>query len=348
MSSKLKDFISFLRTCKTQQEEKEFMLKEKSRIQESFLKNKHELRPRNLVKLLFINLQGFDTEFGQIESLNIINRSSFLEKKIGYLTLSLFIHEKSEMLMMATNRLGLDLDSPHLFIKALALNCFASIADADMCRSLSPKIVKLSQGEFPRPKSRNQFISRAFSLSRNSSKHNDFLRGKNADDLRVLNVKKKAFLAALRICQKCPELRTDYHKSVRLVLQEEEHGVILSALPLIKEVSAGILDDVSGGKASSEDLGFLGKMMANLVQRVEQLIKENNIEYEIGKINDPFLIVGIFGLLKELVTKMQALPRSLPGKNLEISTPASCVIWQEAPIPNDEDFCMTREILTAT
>lgn len=348
MSSKLKDFISFLRTCKTQKEEKEFMLKEKSRIQESFLKNKHELRPRNLVKLLFINLQGFDTEFGQIESLNIINRSSFLEKKIGYLTLSLFIHEKSEMLMMATNRLGLDFDSPHLFIKALALNCFASIADADMCRSLSPKVVKLSQGEFPRPKSRNQFISRAFSLSRNSSKHNDFLRGKNADDLRVLNVKKKAFLAALRICQKCPELRPEYHKSVRLVLQEEEHGVVLSSLPLIKEISLGILEAVAQQKADTQDVGFLVKIIGNLTKRVEQLIKENNIEYEIGKINDPFLVVGIFSLLKDLITKMLTQPRQVPGKNLGISQSANFFIWRDSSSQNDEEFYMIDEILTAT
>lgn len=320
MSSKLKDFISFLRACKTQKEEKEFMLKEKSRIQESFLKNKHELRPRNLVKLLFINLQGFDTEFGQIESLNIINRSSFLEKKIGYLTLSLFIHEKSEMLMMATNRLGLDLDSPHLFVKALALNCFASIADADMCRSLSPKIVKLTQGEFPRPKVRNQFISRAFSLSRKKQRTDDFLRGKNADDLRVLNVKKKAMLAALRICQKCPELRTDYYKSIHLVLQEEEHGVVLSALPLLRIIALGIIQDIISNEATPEDLLFFTKMLKNISHRVQQLVRENEVEYDIGKLNDPFLTVGIFGLMKDFVAKMMMIRNSSSGKNLEILT----------------------------
>lgn len=319
MSSKLKDFISFLRACKTQQEEKEFMLKEKSRIQESFLKNKHELRPRNLVKLLFINLQGFDTEFGQIESLNIINRSSFLEKKIGYLTLSLFIHEKSEMLMMATNRLGLDLDCPHLFIKALALNCFASIADADMCRSLSPKIVKLTLGEFPRPKVRNQFISRAFSLSRKTQRTDDFLRGKNADDLRVLNVKKKAMLAALRICQKCPELRSDYYKAIHLVLQEEEHGVVLSALPLMKIIALGLIDEITKNEASSDDIQFFGKMIKNISERVQQLVRENEAEYDIGKLNDPFLTVGIFGLMKDLVAKMMTLRSSSSGKNLGIN-----------------------------
>jgi AP-1 complex subunit gamma-1 len=318
MSSKLKDFISFLRTCKTQKEEKEFMLKEKSRIQESFLKNKHELRPRNLVKLLFINLQGFDTEFGQIESLNIINRSSFLEKKIGYLTLSLFIHEKSEMLMMATNRLGLDLDSPHLFVKALALNCFASIADADMCRSLSPKIVKLSQGEFPRPKTRNQFISRAFSLSRNNQRATDFLRGKNADDLRVLNVKKKAILAALRICQKCPELRSDYYKTVRLAIQEEEHGVILSALPLIREIVLGIIQSIKEKHIKPENLMFFGKILNNLTQRVQALVRETDPEYEIGKLNDPFLIVGMFSLIKDCVTNILCLVNPPSGKNLDI------------------------------
>ena len=315
MSSKLKEFIGHLRECKTLKEEKEFMLKEKSRIQESFLKNKHELRPRNLVKLLFINLQGFDTEFGQIESLNIINRSSFLEKKIGYLTLSLFIHEKSEMLMMATNRLGMDLDCPHLFIKAIALSCFASISDADMCRTLSPKIVKLTRGEFPRPKQSSQFISRAFSLTRKSSNKPDFGRGKNNDDLRVLNVKKKAILAALRICEKCPDLHSEYHKSIHLVVQEKEHGLILSALPLVKVVLGSLITDhLKNPDQDETKLSLISKVVGILSTKVKGLIRDTDPEYEVGKLNDPFLVVGIFEVFKHVSSAILSTSRTvLPG-----------------------------------
>ena len=299
MSAKLKEFITMLRECKTQSEEREYMLKEKSNIQESFLKNKHELRPRNLVKLLFINLQGFETEFAQIESLNIINRSSFLEKKIGYLTLSLFIHEKSEMLMMATNRLGMDLDCPHLFIKALALNCFASIADQDMCRSLSPKIVKLASGEFPRPKTKSQFISRAFSIGRTTQTQEDFTRASSNEDLRVLNVKKKALLAAKRVCEKCPDLIQDYYSAIDMAIKEKEHGVLLSALPLVEIICVDAIKN-SNDKKKSKD--FLFRIMKSLTSTAFNLIKNTNAEYEINKINDPFLIIEIFSIIKNIVT----------------------------------------------
>lgn len=316
MSAKLKDFISALRECKTQKEEKELMLKERSRIQESLLKNKHELRPRNLVKLLFINLQGLDTEFGQMEALNIISRASFLEKKVGYLTLSLFIHEKSDMLMMATNRLGMDMDCPHLFIKALALNCFASISDADMCRSLSPKIAKLSAGDFPRPRTKSPFLARAFSLSRKKKNTNDdFFRTKGAQDLRVLNVQKKALLAALRVCQKCPELRSDYYEALRKVVQQNEHGVLISAMPLLKLVANGIVNGpLSNSEKGKEGLEMIVKVVPQLVKTLLTIIKENDVEYEVGKFNDPFLCIAILDFFKEIVVGAESMnnpPKSI-------------------------------------
>lgn len=54
--------------------------------------------------------------------------------------MSIFLHEKSEMLMMATNRISLDLDHPNMFIKALALSTFCSISDEDMVKQIAPKL----------------------------------------------------------------------------------------------------------------------------------------------------------------------------------------------------------------
>ena len=38
------------------------------------------------------------------------------------------------MLMMATNRISLDLNHPNIYIKGLALSAFSSISDQDMSR----------------------------------------------------------------------------------------------------------------------------------------------------------------------------------------------------------------------
>jgi len=54
-------------------------------------------RPRNIAKLLFINLLGYESDFGQMECLNLISRSSFVEKRIGYLGITQLFHEKSDI-----------------------------------------------------------------------------------------------------------------------------------------------------------------------------------------------------------------------------------------------------------
>ena len=43
--------------------------------------------------------------------------------------MQMFLHEKSEMLMMATNRINLDFDHPNDYIKGLALSTFFTISD---------------------------------------------------------------------------------------------------------------------------------------------------------------------------------------------------------------------------
>jgi len=48
--------------------------------------------------------------------------------------MQIFLHEKSEMLMMATNRINLDLEHPNLYIRGLALSAFSSISDSDMAQ----------------------------------------------------------------------------------------------------------------------------------------------------------------------------------------------------------------------
>ena len=54
---------------------------------------------------------GHDTDFGQMECLKLITSNSYSDKKIGYLGLTQLFTEKSEVLMMATNRIRIDLQN---------------------------------------------------------------------------------------------------------------------------------------------------------------------------------------------------------------------------------------------
>lgn len=65
--------------------------------------------------------------------MNALFFEDFRIKLIGYLGLTLFLFEKSEVLMMATNRIRIDLENnDNFFTVALALKTFSEIADKNM------------------------------------------------------------------------------------------------------------------------------------------------------------------------------------------------------------------------
>ena len=88
-------------------------------------------------------MMGYDTDFGQMECLKLITSDHYTEKRIGYLGISQLFHEKSEVLMMATNRIRFDLQSSNQFIVALALTALSEIGNVDMCKALAPEVEKL-------------------------------------------------------------------------------------------------------------------------------------------------------------------------------------------------------------
>ena len=78
-------------------------------------------------------MNGHETEFAQVECMNVLFYENFRTKLIKYLGLTLFLNEKSEVLMMTTDRIRRDLENKdNYFIVALALKTFSEIADKNM------------------------------------------------------------------------------------------------------------------------------------------------------------------------------------------------------------------------
>lgn len=308
MSLKLKDFITQLRGCKTTREEKEFILKETASIRQSFQKNEMNYKPRNLVKLLFINLQGFDCDFGQIESLNLACRTSFIEKRIGYLTMSCFLHEKSEMLMMATNRIALDLDHFNPFVREIALSAFTAIADQDMARTLAPKIKAI-------------LIQNNETRSLSGLTQPGYASAFRNDDASLGQlVRKKAYLAVLKIVQKCPDLLLEFLPLFNQVYREKDHGLLLSAVPLLerfytlifeqmnKETCGNHLEDnpeLSKNQLVTRFLSELNDNVTGLVDRVKSLLSYSDPDYLANGVNDPFLLISILQLLRQTILRAE-------------------------------------------
>jgi vesicle coat complex subunit len=87
-------------------------------------------------------MSGQETNFGQMECLKLISNNSLIEKRIGYLGLTQLFHEKSELLMMATNRIRIDLSSNNNNIVGLVLCVLSEICTSELARDLHQDVLK--------------------------------------------------------------------------------------------------------------------------------------------------------------------------------------------------------------
>lgn len=217
--------IELYRKCKTAAEERELMNRERAEIRNGIRNWTTGQKAEGILKLIWINMNGFETEFSQVECMNALFEGDFGLKVVGYLGLSLFLNESSEVLMMATNRIRMDLeDVENDFVVALALKAFSEIADRQMSFDLFLTIKK---------------------LLRSGSKY----------------VRKKAVVACIRALRKCPELAEQLEDYLPSMLDEQNQGLLLCTVQLCKEY---IKVKPEGKALLRESLGNINRMLKNL------------------------------------------------------------------------------------
>ena len=62
--------------------------KESALIRNAIKEKDPDNMARNIAKLIFFNLLGYQVQFGQVECLKLVASNNFTEKRIGYLGLS--------------------------------------------------------------------------------------------------------------------------------------------------------------------------------------------------------------------------------------------------------------------
>ncbi|CAN0480395.1 unnamed protein product, partial [Ectocarpus sp. 12 AP-2014] len=99
-----------------------------------------------LCRLLFA---GYPSHFGQMECIKLITSPNYMDKRIGYLGLTLLLTDQEEVLMLVTNSLKVDMHSSNMFVAGLSLTTVGNLATPDIARDLMMEVEKHLRGGRP-------------------------------------------------------------------------------------------------------------------------------------------------------------------------------------------------------
>lgn len=135
----LVQFIADLRNARARDLEEKRINKELANIRQKFregnLNGYH--RKKYVCKLLYIYILGWNVDFGHLEAVNLISSTRYSEKQIGYLAVTLFLHEQHELLHLVVNSIRKDLTGHNELFNCLALHAIANVGSREMAEALS-------------------------------------------------------------------------------------------------------------------------------------------------------------------------------------------------------------------
>ncbi|KAF9579782.1 hypothetical protein BGW38_003829, partial [Lunasporangiospora selenospora] len=195
-------FIADIRNCRVRELEEKRINKEMANIRTKFKEGNLSGydKKKYVCKLLYMYILGWDIDFGHMEAVNLISSNKYSEKQIGYLGITLLMHENSDLVRLVVNSIRKDLDDNNEIHNCLALHAIANIGGREMAESLASDVHRLL-------------------VSPNSKSF----------------VKKKAALTMLRLFRKHPDVipAPDWAERITNIIDDYDLGVCLSVTSLI-------------------------------------------------------------------------------------------------------------------
>ncbi|KAL1799783.1 hypothetical protein ACET3X_000125 [Alternaria dauci] len=156
-------------------------------------------KKKYVCKLLYIYILGWNVDFGHLEAVNLISATKYSEKQIGYLAVTLFLHEEHELLHLVVNSIRKDLLDQNELNNCLALHAIANVGGKELGEALSAEVHRLLISP----------ASKAF-------------------------VKKKAALTLLRLYRKHPAIvQHEWAERIISLMDDPDMGVALSVTSLV-------------------------------------------------------------------------------------------------------------------
>ncbi|KAL1589225.1 hypothetical protein WHR41_02256 [Cladosporium halotolerans] len=197
----LVSFIADLRNARARELEEKRINKELANIRSKFKGGSLTGydKKKYVCKLLYIYILGWNVDFGHLEAVNLVSANKYSEKQIGYLAVTLFLHEQHELLHLVVNSIRKDLADHNELNNCLALHAIANVGSREMGEALSADVHRLLISPTSKP-----------------------------------FVKKKAALTLLRLFRKVPTIvQLEWRERIIAIMDDPDMGVALSVTSLV-------------------------------------------------------------------------------------------------------------------
>ncbi|KII94378.1 hypothetical protein PLICRDRAFT_133053 [Plicaturopsis crispa FD-325 SS-3] len=207
----LTQFIADIRGARVRELEEKRINKEMANIRKKFKDGNLDgyQKKKYVSKIIFTYILGYKVDVGHMEAVNLISSQKYSEKQIGYLAVTLLMHENSDFLRLVVNSIRKDLDANNEIDNCLALHAIANVGGSEMAEALSEDVHRLLISP----------TSQSF-------------------------VKKKAALTLLRLYRKHPDVIPAAEWALRIVaiMDDTDLGVVICVTSLVMALAQDHLD----------------------------------------------------------------------------------------------------------
>ncbi|KAK7468904.1 hypothetical protein VKT23_003401 [Stygiomarasmius scandens] len=207
----LTQFIADIRGARVRELEEKRINKEMANIRKKFKDGNLDgyQKKKYVAKIIFTYILGYKVDVGHMEAVNLISSSKYSEKQIGYLAVTLLMHENSDFLRLVVNSIRKDLHGNNEIDNCLALHAIANVGGSEMAEALAEDVHRLLISP----------TSQSF-------------------------VKKKAALTLLRLYRKHPDVIPAAEWALRIVsiMDDEDLGVVICVTSLVMALAQDHLD----------------------------------------------------------------------------------------------------------
>eukprot|EP00375_Theileria_parva_P000494 XP_763164.1 hypothetical protein [Theileria parva strain Muguga] len=184
-------FITDIRNLKTDEDKETRIKEEVAKIRVSFSSPRltDYDKKKHLLKLLYVQMLGYDIDLGYLESVQLMASPKLADKATGYMGCEILLREYEEVMRLCINTTLEDMNNPCEHVCSLALIFLANTHSLEINERLSGEVVRLSM---------------------NSSSDNDYLR-------------KKLYMCLLRTYKLNPQLYNinEWYSMVYQILESE-------------------------------------------------------------------------------------------------------------------------------